>query len=51
VLAGVPEDLPDGDEVITRRYEFYKYIGPIDAESGEAMADAVGPDGYTGSEA
>lgn len=47
-LAGVPEDLPDGDEVITRRYEFYKYTGPVDAESGEAMADAVAPDGVHG---
>lgn len=48
ILEGVPEDLPDGDEVITRRYEFYKYIGPIDAESGEGMADEVGPDGIHG---
>lgn len=47
-LAGIPEDLPDGDEIITRRYEFYKYIGPKDAESGEAMGDAVGPDGIHG---
>jgi hypothetical protein len=47
-LAGLPQDLPGGDEVVTRRYEFYKYIGPIDAESGEAMADAVGPDGIHG---
>lgn len=47
-LVGIPEDLPDGDEIITRRYEFYKYIGPIDAESGEAMADAVAPDGLHG---
>ncbi|MES2468232.1 MAG: putative Ig domain-containing protein, partial [Verrucomicrobiota bacterium] len=47
-LAGVPEDLPDGDEVITRRYEFYKYIGPIDAESGEAMGDTVAADGIHG---
>lgn len=47
-LAGQPEDLPDGDEVITRRYEFYKYIGPIDAESGEAVGDEVGPDGIHG---
>lgn len=48
ILEGAPEDLPGGDEIITRRYEFYKYIGPFDAESGEAMADAVGaadPDG------
>jgi hypothetical protein len=47
-LAGVPQDLPGGDEVVTRRYEFYKYIGPIDAESGEAMGDTVGPDGIHG---
>lgn len=48
VLEGVPEDLPGGDEVITRRYEFYKYIGPLDAETGEAMADAVAADGIHG---
>jgi hypothetical protein len=47
-LVGAPEDLPEGDEVITRRYDFYRYIGPIDAETGEAMADAVGPDGIHG---
>ena len=47
-LAAAPEDLPNGDEVVTRRYEFYKYIGPIDAESGEAMADAVHADGLHG---
>ncbi len=48
VLQGANEDLPGGDEVITRRYEFYKYIGPFDAETHEAMADVVGladPDG------
>ena len=47
-LAGAPEDLPDGDEVVTRRYEFYKYVGPLDAESGEAKADEVGADGIHG---
>lgn len=47
-LAGQPEELPDGNEVITRRYEFYKYTGPFDAESGEAMASEVGPDGIHG---
>jgi hypothetical protein len=47
-LAGAPEDLPGGDEVVTRRYDFYKYIGPFDAESGEAVADQVGPDGTNG---
>jgi hypothetical protein len=44
-LAAAPEDLPNGDEVVTRRYEFYKYTGPLDEESGEAMADAVDADG------
>ncbi len=47
-LAAAPEDLPNGDEVVTRRYEFYKYTGPLDAESDEAMADAVGADGLHG---
>jgi len=47
-LAGAPEDLPGGDEVITRRYEFYKYLGPFDAETHEAMADAVAADGLHG---
>ncbi len=42
------EELPDGDEVVTRRYEFYKYVGPLDAETGEAMGDAVGADGSHG---
>jgi Divergent InlB B-repeat domain len=48
-LAAAPEDLPNGNEVVTRRYEFYKYTGPLDAESGEAMADAVGADNLHGS--
>ncbi|MBI3835450.1 MAG: putative Ig domain-containing protein [Planctomycetes bacterium] len=47
-LAGVPQDLPGGDEIITRRYEFYKYTGPLDAESGEGMADQVAADGIHG---
>lgn len=47
-LQGAPEDLPGGDEVITRRYEFYKYVGPCDAETGEAMATAVAADGVHG---
>jgi hypothetical protein len=47
-LAGAPEGMPGGDEVITRRYEFYKYVGPCDAETGEAMGDTVGPDGQHG---
>jgi uncharacterized repeat protein (TIGR02543 family) len=47
-LAGAPEDLDNGDEVVTRRYEFYKYTGPLDEETGEAKADSVGPDGIHG---
>lgn len=38
-LAGANEELPDGDEVVTRRYEFYKYTGPLDPESNEATCD------------
>jgi Putative Ig domain/Divergent InlB B-repeat domain len=47
-LKGKGEDLPGGDEVITRRYEFFKYVGPIDAETGEAVGDTVGADGKHG---
>ena len=47
-LAGAPEDLPNGDEVITRRYDFFKYVGPLDPSTGEALADTVGPDGIHG---
>ncbi len=45
----VAEDLPDGNEVVTRRYEFYKYVGPLDNETGEAMSENVDPDGIHGS--
>jgi List-Bact-rpt repeat protein/putative Ig domain-containing protein len=48
-LEGAPEDLPNGDEVITRRYDFFQYVGPIDQETGEALAESVGPDGIHGS--
>ena len=47
-LAGAPEVLRGGDEVVTRRYEFFKYTGPLDEETGEAMAEKVGPDGRHG---
>jgi hypothetical protein len=47
-LAGAPQALAKGDEIITRRYEFYKYLGPIDEETGEAMTESVGPDGIHG---
>ena len=42
------EALPNGDEVVTRRYEFYKYTGPLDNETGEALAEAVAADGIHG---
>lgn len=48
-LAAAAEPLPGGDVVVTRRYEFFKYVGPLDAETGEAMGDLVGPDGMHGS--
>ena len=35
-LVGAMEGLPHGDEVVTRRYEFYKYVGPFDTETNEA---------------
>jgi uncharacterized repeat protein (TIGR02543 family) len=47
-LVAAAEDLPGGDEVVTRRYEFYKYTGPLDDESGEAMAQSVAADGIHG---
>ncbi len=47
-LVAAPEDLDNGDEVVTRRYEFFKYTGPIDNETGEAMADNVGADDVHG---
>jgi len=47
-LAAAPEDLENGDEVITRRYEFYEYTGPFDDENGQAKAENVGPDDLHG---
>ena len=47
LVAGA-EDLNNGDEVVTRRYEFYEYLGPIDEETGEAMASKVGADDIHG---
>lgn len=47
-LEAAPEDLNNGDEVVTRRYEFFEYVGPIDDETGEAQAGSVGADGIHG---
>lgn len=40
--------MTNGDEVITRRYEFYAYAGPTDPATHEALAKKVGPDGVHG---
>lgn len=45
-LEGGGDDMGDGSETVTRRYEFYKYAAAantIDGESGEAMCDEVNP--------
>lgn len=47
-LQGAPEGLNHGDDVITRRYEFYEYLGPLDPENGEALAQSVAADGIHG---
>jgi len=33
---GAEDNLPNGDETVTRRYEFYVYTGQVDPEDGEA---------------
>ncbi len=47
-LASAADALKNGDEVVTLRYDFFKYIGPLDPETGEALAENVGPDGLHG---
>jgi hypothetical protein len=42
-LTGNTEDLPIGDETITRRYEFFKYTGPLDPTSNQAECDTLPP--------
>jgi hypothetical protein len=45
-LEGLGDDMGDGAENVTRRYEFYKYgaaADTIDGETGEAMCDEVDP--------
>lgn len=48
VIENAPKELPDGDEVITVRYDFFEYTGPFDPESYEALCESVGPDGVHG---
>jgi hypothetical protein len=48
IMENAPQELADGDEVITIRYDFYKYAGPLDPESGEVETDNVGPDDLHG---
>jgi hypothetical protein len=45
-LQGLGDDVGDGSEIVTRRYEFYKYGAAADTrdgENGEAMCDEVNP--------
>ena len=47
-VTNAPEALPAGDEIVTRRYEFYAYVGPTDPTTHEALADKVAADGIHG---
>jgi len=50
-LIGLGDDMGDGSETVTRRYEFYKYAAAadtLDGENGEAMCDEVDPDAGPG---
>jgi hypothetical protein len=45
-LPGAEDDMGDGSDTVTRRYEFYRYgaaADTIDAENGEAKCDEVDP--------
>ena len=45
-LVGLADDMGDGSETVTRRYEFYKYAAAADTrdgETGEAMCSDVNP--------
>jgi len=43
-LAGCQREFAQWDEVVTRRYEFYKYTGPLDAETNEAFVRQLSAD-------
>lgn len=47
-LEGAEEELNDEDEIVTRRWEFFEYVGPLHPEDGEALADAVAADDLHG---
>ena len=45
-LKGAADDMGDGSETVTRRYEFYRYgaaLDTFDGENGEAMCSEVNP--------
>ena len=46
-VIGAAQVLTNGDEVVTRRYEYYAYVGPTNA-SGQALAKKVAKDGIHG---
>jgi hypothetical protein len=48
-LAGAGQNLTNSDDVVTRRYEYYAYVGPYaDWDTHQAMAEAVAADGIHG---
>jgi len=48
-LAGAGQNLSNSDDVVTRRYEYYAYVGPYaDWDTHQAMAEAVAADGIHG---
>jgi hypothetical protein len=51
-LAGAAQGLGHSDDVVTRRYEYYAYVGPYDDFSEppthQAFAETVAPDGLHG---
>ena len=47
-VTNAPEPLLAGDEIVTRRYEFYAYAGPADPTTHAALAKKVGTDGIHG---
>ena len=43
-----PQDAPNGDENVTLRYDFYKYVGPLDFDTNQARATDVASDDLHG---